>query len=289
MEICTRHAGRPVHLLGYLADPTYPPLVPRSAGSSTAATRACPRSSSGCAPWASRSTSPTSVGSRRTPAPRGVRTSPTRWSTSASSVTATSRSATLPQPRASGLRRALRRPPGGDGRARRRRRRSGGARPPVGAVGPARRSRQTGWPHLQSLGLAGRRGRPPGPLAGRRASGCARSPVNLGLVVTGSSDYHGNGKVDHDLGCNTTTPRTSTRCSSWPGSRPRAAGRMTPRGGPAVSAVLNGVLLTEIVRDAVRDHGPRRHGPDLPVAHRRAVRRHPRAVRPGRRWRCRSW
>jgi predicted metal-dependent phosphoesterase TrpH len=29
---------------------------------------------------------------------------------------------------------------------------------------------------------------------------------NLGLVVTGSSDYHGAGKVDHDLGCNTTAP-----------------------------------------------------------------------------------
>ena len=28
----------------------------------------------------------------------------------------------------------------------------------------------------------------------------------LGLVVTGSSDYHGTGKVDHDLGCHTTDP-----------------------------------------------------------------------------------
>jgi len=28
----------------------------------------------------------------------------------------------------------------------------------------------------------------------------------LGLLVTGSSDYHGTGKVDHDLGCNTTDP-----------------------------------------------------------------------------------
>ncbi len=26
----------------------------------------------------------------------------------------------------------------------------------------------------------------------------------LGLLATGSSDYHGTGKVDHDLGCNTT-------------------------------------------------------------------------------------
>ena len=29
---------------------------------------------------------------------------------------------------------------------------------------------------------------------------------DLDLVRTGSSDYHGTGKVDHDLGCNTTSP-----------------------------------------------------------------------------------
>ncbi len=28
----------------------------------------------------------------------------------------------------------------------------------------------------------------------------------LGLLATGSSDYHGVGKMDHDLGCNTTAP-----------------------------------------------------------------------------------
>ena len=30
----------------------------------------------------------------------------------------------------------------------------------------------------------------------------------LGVLGTGSSDYHGTGKVDHDLGCNTTDPAT---------------------------------------------------------------------------------
>jgi 3',5'-nucleoside bisphosphate phosphatase len=30
--------------------------------------------------------------------------------------------------------------------------------------------------------------------------------ANLGLLPTGSSDYHGAGKLDHDLGCNTTDP-----------------------------------------------------------------------------------
>ena len=29
----------------------------------------------------------------------------------------------------------------------------------------------------------------------------------LGVLATGSSDYHGTGKVDHDLGVNTTDPR----------------------------------------------------------------------------------
>ena len=32
----------------------------------------------------------------------------------------------------------------------------------------------------------------------------------LGLLATGSSDYHGTGKVDHDLGCNTTDPAVLT-------------------------------------------------------------------------------
>jgi hypothetical protein len=30
--------------------------------------------------------------------------------------------------------------------------------------------------------------------------------AKLGLLATGSSDYHGTGKLDHDLGCNTTAP-----------------------------------------------------------------------------------
>ena len=30
--------------------------------------------------------------------------------------------------------------------------------------------------------------------------------AELGLLATGSSDYHGMGKLDHDLGCNTTAP-----------------------------------------------------------------------------------
>lgn len=53
---------------------------------------------------------------------------------------------------------------------------------------------------------------------------------NLDLVVTGSSDHHGTGKVDHDLGCNTTDPleyerllamATSVRPTGSAGARSR--------------------------------------------------------------------
>ena len=43
--------------------------------------------------------------------------------------------------------------------------------------------------------------------------------ANLDLVVTGSSDYHGLGKVDHDLGCNTTDPEQYERLMSRTVSR----------------------------------------------------------------------
>jgi 3',5'-nucleoside bisphosphate phosphatase len=38
--------------------------------------------------------------------------------------------------------------------------------------------------------------------------------ADLDLVVTGSSDHHGLGKVDHDLGCNTTDPEQLERLLS---------------------------------------------------------------------------
>jgi predicted metal-dependent phosphoesterase TrpH len=34
---------------------------------------------------------------------------------------------------------------------------------------------------------------------------------DLGLVATGSSDWHGTGKVNHELGCNTTDPAAFER------------------------------------------------------------------------------
>lgn len=53
----------------------------------------------------------------------------------------------------------------------------------------------------------------------RRLRGIAR---DLGLVITGSSDHHGAGKVDHELGCNTTAPEEFERLLA--AVPPRSAG-----------------------------------------------------------------
>jgi predicted metal-dependent phosphoesterase TrpH len=41
----------------------------------------------------------------------------------------------------------------------------------------------------------------------------------MGLLVTGASDYHGVGKLDHDLGCNTTDPEVFSEMQRRLGSR----------------------------------------------------------------------
>ena len=48
----------------------------------------------------------------------------------------------------------------------------------------------------------------------------------LGVLVTGSSDHHGTGKADHDLGCNTTSPAVYQELLSRlrPGRRPADVG-----------------------------------------------------------------
>lgn len=51
---------------------------------------------------------------------------------------------------------------------------------------------------------------------------------NLGLVVTGVSDYHGAGKLDHDLGCNTTHPEEYARLLELARAAAGAAGRRAP-------------------------------------------------------------
>lgn len=51
---------------------------------------------------------------------------------------------------------------------------------------------------------------------------------DLGLVVTGSSDHHGAGKVDHELGCNTTAPEELERLLDLAAAARRASGRDAP-------------------------------------------------------------
>ena len=52
--------------------------------------------------------------------------------------------------------------------------------------------------------------------------------ANLGLVVTGSSDHHGTGKVDHELGCNTTAPEEYLRLLDLAAAAAASSGRRTP-------------------------------------------------------------
>jgi hypothetical protein len=58
---------------------------------------------------------------------------------------------------------------------------------------------------------------------------------DLGLVATGSSDYHGTGKFDHDLGCNTTDPEEYERLMELARSAAVRSDRVTPvvTSGPA--------------------------------------------------------
>lgn len=54
---------------------------------------------------------------------------------------------------------------------------------------------------------------------------------NLDLVPTGSSDYHGTGKVDHDLGVNTTHPDAYARLLDLAAAAARDSGRPAPTVG----------------------------------------------------------
>jgi 3',5'-nucleoside bisphosphate phosphatase len=51
---------------------------------------------------------------------------------------------------------------------------------------------------------------------------------DLDLVATGSSDYHGTGKVDHDLGVNLTDPEAYDRLLAAAAAASAASGRRTP-------------------------------------------------------------
>jgi predicted metal-dependent phosphoesterase TrpH len=51
---------------------------------------------------------------------------------------------------------------------------------------------------------------------------------NLGLVATGSSDHHGTGKSGHDLGCNTTDPAEFERLIELAATSAARSGRPAP-------------------------------------------------------------
>lgn len=52
--------------------------------------------------------------------------------------------------------------------------------------------------------------------------------AELDLVATGSSDHHGAGKVDHDLGCHTTDPEQYARLLERAATAASASGRDVP-------------------------------------------------------------
>jgi predicted metal-dependent phosphoesterase TrpH len=51
----------------------------------------------------------------------------------------------------------------------------------------------------------------------------------LDLVVTGSSDFHGTGKIGHDLACNTTAPEEYQRLMTLATESAAAAAREAPQ------------------------------------------------------------
>ncbi|WP_372733819.1 PHP domain-containing protein [Nocardioides sp.] len=58
---------------------------------------------------------------------------------------------------------------------------------------------------------------------------------NLDLLVTGSSDHHGAGKIDHELGCNTTDPDEYHRLLALASAAAARSGRRTPEVTGAMS------------------------------------------------------
>lgn len=97
---------------------------------------------------------------------------------------------------------------------------------PWGRGGLARPDAET-LARLQSVGLAGIEvdHEDHDRAARDRLRGIAR---DLGLVATGSSDYHGEGKTGHRLGCNTTPPQDYERLLELARAASERSGRRTP-------------------------------------------------------------
>ncbi|MBB6629049.1 PHP domain-containing protein [Nocardioides sp. KIGAM211] len=81
--------------------------------------------------------------------------------------------------------------------------------------------------HLVEVGLSGIEvdHQDHGPGARERLRAIAR---NLDLVATGSSDHHGTGKIDHELGCNTTALEEYHRLLERAAAAAARSGRSTP-------------------------------------------------------------
>ena len=86
---------------------------------------------------------------------------------------------------------------------------------------------EAGLAHLQGLGLAGIEVDHNDHDAATREELRALAR-NLGLVATGSSDYHGLGKEDHPLGCNLTSVRDYETLLELAAETSAASGRITP-------------------------------------------------------------
>jgi predicted metal-dependent phosphoesterase TrpH len=86
---------------------------------------------------------------------------------------------------------------------------------------------EDGLAALQARGLAGIEADHQDHSPGQRAALKAIA-ADLGLLVTGSSDYHGAGKADHELGCNTTEPEQLDRLLGLAQEAAAASGRATP-------------------------------------------------------------
>jgi predicted metal-dependent phosphoesterase TrpH len=56
--------------------------------------------------------------------------------------------------------------------------------------------------------------------------------ISMDLLATGSSDYHGAGKLDHDLGCNTTDPEVFHELQKRLAHSGPAAGQSLPPSSP---------------------------------------------------------
>jgi predicted metal-dependent phosphoesterase TrpH len=223
MEISTKHAGAGVHLLGYLLDPTYPPLVTelerilagrqgrlaamldQLARAGVTLTEDDVRRQVGSSPAVGRPHIADAMVARGFVADRGEAFAGwlnagrpghvARYATPTDSmirlVTAAGGAAVIAHPWGRGSRRVL---------------------------------------DVETL-------------AGFRASGLAGLEVDhqdhdaedrralrevaagIDLVVTGSSDFHGLGKVDHELGCNTTDPVQYDRLVAAAGANAAASGR----------------------------------------------------------------